>query len=319
MIKVIAEFCQNHNGDETLLKEMIHMASEAGTTHAKIQTIFADDLAFRDRFETGEMVDGAVKCIKRPYKPEFDRLKSLELTYEQQARFCETCIKFGITPLTTCFSRGSIPYIKELKINTIKVASYDCGSLPMIKELADNFENIIISTGASYNEEIESTALLLKEKQKKFSFLHCVTIYPTPLDNMHLKRMEYLRKFTPSVGLSNHAHSSNDGIKADVAAVYLGAEYIERHFTVLPPEQTRDGIVSITPNQLKDIVSFSKLSKDDQKAYLDENVPEFEVMLGETDRELSHTELLNRDYYRGRFATISNGRTVYNWEEVSLP
>ena len=64
MAQIIAEFCQNHNGDFELLKEMIHAAKEAGATYGKIQAIFANDLTFRKRFEEGMVENGIVKCIK---------------------------------------------------------------------------------------------------------------------------------------------------------------------------------------------------------------------------------------------------------------
>jgi N,N'-diacetyllegionaminate synthase len=318
MVKIIAEFCQNHNGNETILDEMIHQAAENGAHYGKVQTIFADDLAFRQEFEEGLVENDIVKCIKRPYKPEYERLKNLELTYEQQARFVEKCLKYNLEPLTTCFTRGTVKKIADLKMKTIKVASYDCGSLPLIKELAPHFEHIILSTGATYNEEIKATSDYLKEIKKDFSLLHCVTIYPTPLSEIHLNRMEYLKNYCPKVGLSEHTLVERDGIKASVAAIYNGAEFIERHFTVLKPTETRDGPVSITPAHLKELSMFAKLSKEDQRNYIEEKVPEYQIMLGSDKRELSAAELLNRAYYRGRFATHVNGETIYNWENKSI-
>ena len=76
MVKIIAEFCQNHNGDFTILEEMVRQASHNGATHAKIQTIFADNLTFRAEFEE-ELFDknGKKISIKRPYYDEYQRLK----------------------------------------------------------------------------------------------------------------------------------------------------------------------------------------------------------------------------------------------------
>lgn len=318
MVKIITEFCQNHNGDETILDEMIHQAAENGAHYAKVQTIFADDLAFRPEFEEGSTENGVVKCIKRPYKPEYERLKKLELSYEQQARFVEKCHKYNLEPLTTCFTRGTVGKISELKMKTIKVASYDCGSLPLIKELANKFDKLIISTGATYDDEIKATSEYLRSINKDFTLLHCVTIYPTPLHEIHLNRMEFLKSFCPNVGLSEHTLVERDSIKASVAAIYNGAEMIERHFTVLKPAETRDGPVSITPAHLKDLVAFSKLSKADQKLYIQEKLPEYESMLGSAERSLSDAELLNRAYYRGRFATHRDGVTIYNWENKAI-
>lgn len=314
-MKIIAEFCQNHNGSYETLSRMIAEAAEGGATHAKIQTIFADDLAFRPEFEEGLTdANGQVKVIKRPYQTEYERLKKLELTYEQHRRFVEDCRAAGVEPLTTAFNLTCIPEIRDLGWRSIKVASYDCGSIPLIEALTDNFEELIISTGASYDEEIEATAALLKCRGVKFTLLHCVTIYPTPLDAMHLSRLAYLRSLAASVGLSDHSLVASDGVKADLVAIHLGADTIERHFTVLPENQTRDGKVSITKVHLREMSDFASMDHAAQEAYLAEHVPERGVLMGQQKRSLSDAELLNRAYYRGRFCNKYGGRQVYNWE-----
>ncbi len=316
-INVIAEFCQNHNGDYEILREMVHQAAEAGATHAKVQTIFADELAFREPFEEGLVRDGKTIAIKRPYRAEYDRLKRLELDYDQQARFIEDCRAAGMEPLTTCFTRGQVEPLSRLGWREVKVASYDCGSLPLLRDLAARFDHLIISTGATHDHEIESASQLLRSLGASFTFLHCVTIYPTPLTEMHLKRLEYLKQLSPSIGLSNHAHV-RDGVKPDLVAIWLGATYVERHFTVLAPDQTRDGPVSITADHVREIVRFGKMTREDQSEYLRLHVQECDVMMGSEHRDLSDQELLNRDYYRGRFATKRGDRVIYNWEDQSV-
>ena len=317
-MNLIAEFCQNHNGDFAVLKEMICQAAESGATHGKIQTIFANDLTHRERFEQGKIVNGKVEIMKRPYPQEYERLKKLELTYEEQARFIEECHRYGLRAMTTCFARGNVAKIAELPWDVIKVASYDCGSVPLLRDLASHFQQLVISTGASYDHEIAGASATLSAKKIPFVFLHCVTIYPTPLAQMNLRRMNYLKKFSTHVGLSDHSLVERDGVKADVAAIFLGAETIERHFTILEKDKTKDGPVSIRPAHLKEICTFSKLNKEDQKRYLRDHVPEFELMLGNESRELTHEELVNRDYYRGRFATHTRKGVAYNWEENSI-
>jgi N,N'-diacetyllegionaminate synthase len=314
-VQLIAEFCQNHNGSFDTLRRMIAAAAEGGATHGKIQTIFADDLSFRPEFDDGAVrSDGKVLTIKRPYEPEYQRLKGLELSYEEHRLFGEECRAAGIEPMTTAFTLTALPRLEELGWRTVKVASYDCGSLPLIKALAARFESLIVSTGASTDEEIESTAEYLRSAGRDFSLLHCVTLYPTPLNEMHLSRLGYLSQFTPKVGLSDHTLVARDGVKAALAAIHAGASVIERHFTVLEPGETRDGAVSVTKDHLREIRSFAKLGRSEQEEYLREHVPEFRAMHGVPSRALSHQELLNRAYYRGRFANKVGGRQIYNWD-----
>jgi N,N'-diacetyllegionaminate synthase len=312
---VIAEFCQNHNGDFAILQRMIAAAASAGASHGKIQTIFAADVAFRLEFEEGETdAAGVVQTIKRPYQPEYERLKKLELSYEQHTQFIAECKRAGLRSMTTAFTVTSVPHLKELGFDAIKIASYDCASLPLIDAVSGVFDELVISTGATYDPEIEATAKLLHAKNKPFTFLHCVTIYPTPLEEMNLARMDYLKTLTPSVGLSDHTLAARDGIKAAVVAIHRGASAVERHFRILPEDQSRDGRVSISPEQLAELVRFSKLSRSEQEAYLKENVPERDAMLGSERRPLSHDELLNRAYYRGRFCNKVDGRQIFNWD-----
>src|SRR4030042_3196649 len=101
-MKIITDFCQNHNGSFEILKKMSREAAEGGATHGKIQTMFADDLSFREKFEEGEFdSEGNIITIKRPYNLEYERLKKLELSYEQNAAFVNECKNAGIIPLTS--------------------------------------------------------------------------------------------------------------------------------------------------------------------------------------------------------------------------
>lgn len=319
---LIAEFCQNHNGDFDILARMVDAAAAHGATHGKVQAIYADDLAFRPQFENGLEVDGKTLCIQRPYQAEYNRLKGLEIAESDVRKFIQLCHDNGIIPMTTCFNRSQVEPLAALGFKSIKVASYDCASPPMLRELAANFQKLYVSTGATYDTEIEYAAEILAGTD--FAFLHCVTIYPTPLEEMHLARMEYLRDLAPSVGFSDHSLVARDGIAASKAAIYLGADVIERHFTILDASETRDGPVSIRPEHLKELSLFSQLPSEEQAKELDRDVPNWQVMIGQRQRKLSHAEFLNREYYRGRFASRRDAETapgigmVYNWEETPL-
>jgi len=323
-MKIIAELCQNHNGSFDLVKSMVDAAAGAGATHVKIQTIYADTLVFRPQFEQGLIIDGKTYAIKRPWLPEYQRLKGLELSPDQSFKFVEYCRNVGVIPLTTCFTRKNLKEIYEQGFREIKVASYDCASYQLIKELANKFSHLYISTGATFDDEVEYTASILKNTTTNYSFLHCVTLYPTPIEMMHLSRISWLRQHSNQTGFSDHSLASKDGVIASMAAVLMGAEIIERHFTILPADETRDGPVSINAIQLKELSEFVKLTKTDQRSLLENVYPQWEVMIGNSSRQLTEIELLNRDYYRGRFATPrsqnQNNATemIFNWEQTPI-
>jgi len=96
MAKIIAELCQNHNGDIKILEEMVHSAAESGADYAKIQSMHSSELTHRKRFDEGLIEGGKVKVIKRPYKAEYERLKKLDLEEKQHQLFLDFCKKYKI-------------------------------------------------------------------------------------------------------------------------------------------------------------------------------------------------------------------------------
>lgn len=321
MAKIIVEICQNHNGSRETIREMVRAAAENGADIVKMQSIWSADVTNRPQFEEGEVHErtGIRTAIKRPYAAEVERLSKLDLTLEDHQFFNDTCREFGVTPMTTIFARHRIKEVAGQYVpgRWIKVASYDCASYPMLKELAEHYDNFIISTGATYDDEIRKTAELMKSLGKHFVFLHCVTSYPNTLQDANLSRMEWLRQFTPEVGWSDHTKVSDSGLVAAKAALALGADYVERHFTVLGETDTKDGPVSITPAMLKELSDFRNLSKEEQLRELDTKHPGWRITVGNAERQMGHIELLNRDYYRGRFASPKEGGGWrYNWEEA---
>ena len=143
MTKIIAELCQNHNGDKNILDEMVSAASENGADFAKIQSMHSDELTHRERFDNGLIEGEKIKVIKRPYKDEYARLKKLELSMDRQAGFVKLCKSIDIKPLTTAFTRDSISLIKSAGFDEIKIASYDCSSVPLLKDVKESYSAIV--------------------------------------------------------------------------------------------------------------------------------------------------------------------------------
>lgn len=312
MKKIITEFCQNFIGDRRILKKMIFIAKDCGATHAKIQSYRSEELTFRQEFEIG-----GNSGIIRPYQQEFERIKSADLSDEDIAWFVDECKKNEIKPLITVFTRGRIKKLAIMDWDEVKVASYDCASYPLLNDLKKHFKHLFISTGACYDEEIRKASELLGGTS--FSFLHCVTKYPTSLADTNLARIKWLRQFTSSVGYSDHSLVSRDGILASLGALALGADIIERHFTILDSDKSKDGPVSITPSLLAELSDWSRKDKEEVVEYLDSIMPEWrKIMTGSASRELTEEELKNRQYYKGRFATKNNNDLVYNWDDKDI-
>ncbi|MEK7560613.1 MAG: N-acetylneuraminate synthase family protein [Patescibacteria group bacterium] len=315
---IIAELCQNHSGERKIFGEMIRAAAEAGATHLKMQTIFSEDLTRRERFEDGWVENNGVqKTIRRPFEPERDRLRRLDLTLEDHFFFIEECKKAGVIPLTAIFARRRIPAVAALPWSkrVVKVASYDCASHAMIRELSGAFDHLIVSTGGTFDDEIRETARIVKDAGRELTLLHCVTSYPNTRVMCNLARIGWLRQFAPTVGWSDHTLVARDGIQAAKVALAEGADYVERHFTIQETDKTKDGPISVTPALLKELTAFAGLPRTEMRERIEREIPDWRIMIGTAGRDMTQTEMLNRDYYRGRFASWSDGRWVYNWEE----
>ena len=317
-MKFIAELCQNHNGSYKNLKKMTIECAKSGADIIKLQYIMSNTLSFRPQFEEGLKKGKQLISIKRPYLEEVKRLKKLEIKNSDLKKFVKLCNSLNVEPAITCFTRQDVNIINKIGFKTVKIASYDCASFQLLRDVKNKFNKIIVSTGATFDNEIKKAASILKGKN--FIFLHCVTIYPTPLESINLERINFLKKFTNKVGFSDHSLGfiKNRNL-ASMMAVYLGAEYIERHITILDKDKTKDGKVSIQPEDIRKIKTFSSLSKSKQLNFLKKNF-EFNIerLRGHKYRKLTKEEILNRDYYKGRFVSKIGSREIYNWEEVNL-
>jgi len=315
MTKFIVELCQNHGGDRTVLSNMIKAAAGAGADYVKIQTIFASELTKRPEFES----PGTPAFTYRPYEAEYKRLSQLELSLDDHKWFIDQCVSNCVIPLTTVFTKKGLETISTLEwpLRVLKVASYDSSSYPFISRAASLFDHLIISTGASYNEEISclSSILSCHPSLSTFSLLHCVTKYPTAVEDGRILRIPWLRQFTSSVGFSDHS-SRDYPLFLSQCAIYLGTDYIERHFTILPFSDTKDGPVSITHDELLSLVEFSRSSKSEQLSFIQRNYAPSLIRSAFSYAEgmSSIDEVAARNYYRGRFASsTTDGIYDYNW------
>jgi sialic acid synthase SpsE len=314
-VNIIAEFCQNHNGDTDILTQMISEAKKSGASHAKIQGIYSAELTYRSEFEAENQKTGT---LLRPYQTEFDRLSKLDLTPETESYFVEKCNEIEITPMITIFTHKGADRAIKAGFKSFKIASYDCASRELINRILPHAEELVISTGATSWDDIELTSNFVSERKNqntKIAFLHARTIYPTPLANMNIGRMLFLRYLGWETGLSDHSRPEVDGLIASKLAIHLGATYIERHFTILDRAKTKDGPVSIDPSELEELHLFSKLEPRERYSYLSkiENLPR--ISFESNTLHIDDQEVINARYYRGRVASFHVEKQINSWEK----
>lgn len=228
--KFIAEVASNHGGDLKVAKEFIKTASGIGIDYIKFQSWRAQDMKKND--------------------PQYEWFKKSELSDSAHYELMEECKKCGIKFLTTCFDIKRVDFLSGLGFNEIKVSSADTASYAMIEKLKTKFSHLLVSTGMATEDEITRTASILKES--KFTFFHCVSLYPTPAEKVNILRLDWLRQFTPSIGYSDHCI----GIDAAKLAIARGVSYIEKHFTLGEGKCARTMPWDATPADFEEIIKF---------------------------------------------------------------
>lgn len=310
-MKFIAEMCQNHSGSLKVLEKMVREAKNSGATHAKIQAIYVSELNFRSEFENPDTES------YRPFERESARLSPLELGAEDEKHFVSLCRDLQIIPMITAFTHSGAERAKQNGFKSIKIASYDCSSRSLIGTCLKFANELVVSTGATSWQEVEMTARYLsknKNTDQAIGLLHARTLYPCSLDEARLGRIWLLRKFGFPVGFSDHSSPQKDSLLTSKFAIALGIEYLERHFTVMGPEETKDGPVSVNPKQLQELVDFSQSTSKQKLAFVRENLECFLESLRLDALEPSHLEATNASYYRGRFISKWENHVVNPWD-----
>ena len=251
-------------GDIHIIEAMIRCLSEHGVDIVKTQSWQARKLSKHTP----------------NYQLNYEYYKNHQLNEEKHYEIKKMCDRYGIEMLTTCFDLERVESLASLGLKIAKVASSDSASYKMIEMLLERFESLIISTGATTEEELEKTINLCKGRN--VVFLHCVTKYPCPLDEVNMKRMLYLKEKGVRVGYSDHTM----GTEASKYAICLGAEYIEKHFTLNRYLPGKDQSMSATIEELSELVQWAKL---------------IDSMQGLPVLSLSDDELSFRKHYVGKW------------------
>jgi len=249
-VLIIAEAGVNHNGDLNTAKKMIDVAVEAGVDYIKFQTFKSENLVSKD----AKKADYQIQNTTNPAENQLQMLKKLELSHDQHLELINYCSLRNISFFSTAFDLDSLDYLSELGLKVVKIPSGEITNLPYLIKAASLFEEVIISTGMSTMDEISDTLDVFLQKgisREKITILHCNTEYPTPMSDVNLMAMLSIKqKFDVKIGYSDHTL----GIEVPVAAVALGAQIIEKHFTLDRSLPGPDHKASLEPMELNAMV-----------------------------------------------------------------
>ncbi len=244
---IIAEIGVNHNGSFVKAKKLIDAANKSGADIIKFQFFRAKNIATRNL----ELTKYQKKNTK--YKNQFDMLKKLELSEKKIINLTQYCKKNNIKVCISFFSHEDLDVIKKCKIDFLKIPSGELNNTYLINKLSNFKKKMIISTGMSNISEISKTVKILKNKvkNKDIYLLQCTSAYPAPFKDLNLKTIETLKKkFNLKIGFSDHSL----GIEASIAAVSIGAEMIEKHFTMNKRDVGPDHKASLDSKEFEKMV-----------------------------------------------------------------
>lgn len=245
---IIAEAGVNHNGDISLAKQLVDVAVSAGADAVKFQTFKAEKLVCKNAEKAAYQ-----KETTNQAESQLEMLKKLELSEEMHDQLIDYCKKKGILFLSTPFDVDSVDYLIELGIEIIKIPSGEITNYPYLRKIAQTGKKVILSTGMSSLKEVREAVEVLKEYgNKDIAVLHCNTEYPTPFTDVNLKAMLTMRdELGVKVGYSDHTM----GIEIPIAAVAMGAQIIEKHFTLDKTMDGPDHKASLEPHELKAMIN----------------------------------------------------------------
>lgn len=248
---IIAEAGLNHNGNLILAKQLVDAAKDTGCDAIKFQT-----------FRASSRISKKVKAVKYAEtiigleETLFDMFERLAMDFNQQQELFEYAKNKGLEVFSTPFDFESVDFLNSIGVSIFKIASMDLVNLPLIRYVAKTGKPIILSCGMSMLGQVEeAVGAVIKEGNPNLMLLHCISSYPASPEEMNLNVILTLKQcFNVPVGLSDHTF----GLFVSQTAITIGANLIERHFTLDRSLEGPDHILSSEPEEFRRLVEISK-------------------------------------------------------------
>lgn len=230
---VIAEAGINHDGKLAQAKKLVQEAGNAGADAVKFQVFKAEEF-----------------CSKN--SKYFGLFKALEFTTEEWIEIAELARGVGITFSASVFGENSADILEKIGSPMYKIASGDITYLSLLNYVAMKRTPIVLSTGMATIGDVEAAIQeIYRTGNKKVALLHCVSNYPTKHEEANLRVVQTLKDlFRVPVGFSDHTVGS----LIPIAAAAIGANLVEKHFTLNRNLPGPDHKFSLEPSQFKEMV-----------------------------------------------------------------
>ena len=274
---LVAEISANHAGNKKSFLKHILEAKKSGADMVKIQTYEPEDITLKQFTNKFKIKNGTWKN-----KYLWNLYSKAQTPHAWHNDAFKLAKKKNITLFSTPFSERSVSFLEKFRVPIYKIASLEITDLNLIKCVARKNKPIILSTGVSNYNEIKKAINVIRKFHNKIILLHCVSGYPTPIDEINLSRIKLLKeKFKINfVGLSDHTSS----YETCLGSIFYGACIIEKHFSL--SKKTLDGEFSLGPKD------FSILSQ---------KIKKFDKMKGEKKFKINKSEKISLKLRRSIF------------------
>lgn len=243
---LVAEAGVNHDGDVCTALELVDVAAAAGADAVKFQTFVPAALAV-----SGAPLASYQRSRATGVTEQRGMLEQLCLSPDDLRRVAAHCERLGLLFLSTPFDLPSVTLLERIGVPAFKVASSELTNLPFLEALARRCFPLIVSTGMATLQEVACAVDTVQAIGTPLVLLHCVSGYPTPVEQVNLRAIDTLRSaFDTPVGYSDHSL----GADASLAAVACEVCLLERHVTLDRTRQGPDHAISLEPDELRDLV-----------------------------------------------------------------
>lgn len=249
-------------------KMYIDEAAKVGVDCAKFQSYKANTIVSKNSPAYWDL-------SKEPTKTQYDLFKKHDGFNEYDYReLCNYTHLKGIDFTSTPFDYQSADYLADM-VDFYKISSSDLSNIPFIKYIGSKGKPVYISVGASYLSEVDEAVRALRSVGcKEIVLLHCVLSYPTKPEDANLLIIKTLKNIYPDLKIGYSDHVAPDETMSALSTAYLlGAEVIEKHFTLNKHLHGNDHYHSGDPLDFKKAISnfkyIQKVLGSSEKTVLD--------------------------------------------------
>jgi len=283
---IVAEVSGNHLQDYDLAEKTIDAAQQAGADAVKLQTYTPDTITLNCDTEDFKL-QGTIWEGKTLY----ELYEEAYTPWEWQPKLKKYAEKKGLICFSSPFDTTAVDFLEKMKVPAYKVASFEITDVPLIEYMASKMKPIIISTGIAKLEDIEEAVAACKRVgNEDVILLKCTSAYPTPLSDVNLNTMKDIaERFQVLVGLSDHTL----GYSVPIAAVALGACFVEKHIILSRDMGGQDAEFSMEPSEFQSMVAA---------------IREVEEALGEVSYKLTEKMKRSREFARSLYISEDIGK-----------